>query len=73
MHKKINKQWSKLWGQVHPNFIDEDFYKNYFKDNNYYIGSAPYNFSNIKKFLNKKNNIIDNLSGDELFIIAKNN
>ena len=73
MHKKINKNWSKLWGQVHPNFIDEGFYKNYFKDNNYYIGSAPYNFSNIKNFLNEKNNIIDNLSGDELFIIAKNN
>ena len=45
-NKKINSKWSKLWGMVHPNFIDEKFFRN----NIYYIGSSKYSLENIQNF-----------------------
>ena len=70
-HKKTNLNWSKLWGMVHPNFIDEKFYQKFFKENIYYIGSSEYNLKNIKNFINSNQNYVDNLSGNELMIIVK--
>lgn len=79
IHKKKNKNWNKLWGMVHPNFIDEIFYKNHFKDFQYYISSSPYhqntyeNNIRIKKnFENDNLKYCDELSEDELLIIVKN-
>ena len=70
--KKKNKNWNKLWGMVHPNLLDNEFYKNYFKDMNYYIASSPYNLDEIKKW-NENNNkqFISDLHGDELLVIVK--
>ena len=70
-HKKTNSNWSKLWGMVHPNFIDEIFYQKFFSENIFYIGSSEYNSKNIKNFINSNQNYIDNLSGSELMIIVK--
>ena len=50
-HKKKNSNWSKLWGMVHPNFIDEKFYEKFFNNNIYYIGSSKYNLKNIFSFI----------------------
>lgn len=71
-HKSKNKNWNKLWGMVHPNFLDNKFYKNYFKDMNYYIASSPYKLDEIKKW-NENNNkqFIGDLHGDELLVIVK--
>jgi 2-polyprenyl-3-methyl-5-hydroxy-6-metoxy-1,4-benzoquinol methylase len=76
-HKKTNSNWSKLWGMVHGNLIDEIFYQKFFSENIFYIGSCDYhlkgeyNFKNIKNFINSNQNYIDNLSGNELMIIVK--
>lgn len=71
-HKKYNDNWSKLWGMVHPNLIDEKFYQKFFADKKYYIGSNPFNLDNIKDFVVNNKNFIDDLSGSELMIIIKN-
>ena len=71
-HREKNKNWDKLWGMVHLNFLDENFYKNYFKDYKYYITSSPFNGDSIKKFVNSDNIYCDELSGEELLIIVKN-
>jgi len=70
-NKKINSKWSKLWGMVHPNFIDEKFYEKFFRNNIYYIGSSKYNLKNIQNFTKNNQNYIDDLSGSELMIIVK--
>ena len=70
-NKKTNSNWSKLWGMVHPNFIDEKFYQKFFRENIFYIGSSEYNLRNIQNFIDSNQNYIDNLSGDELMIIVK--
>lgn len=72
-HKKTNSNWSKLWGMVHPNFIDEIFYQKFFSENIFYIGSSEYEYNskNIKNFIHSNQNYIDNLSGSELMIIVK--
>ena len=70
-NKKTNPNWSKAWGMVHPYFIDEKFYQNFFKENIFYIGSSEYNLKNIKNFVNSNQSYIDNLSGNELMIIVK--
>lgn len=70
-HKKKNSNWSKLWGMVHLNFIDEKFYEKFFNNNIYYIGSSKYNLKNIQNFTKNNQNYIDDLSGDELMIIVK--
>jgi len=71
-HREKNKNWNKLWGMVHSNFLDEDFYKSYFKDYKYYITSSPYNGNSIKKFVDSDNSYCEELSGEELLIIVKN-
>jgi len=70
-HIKTNSNWSKLWGMVHPNFIDEKFYQKFFKENIFYIGSSEYNLKNIKNFINNNQDYVDNLSGNELMIVVK--
>ena len=71
-HKKHNPNWSKLWGMVHPNLIDEKFYQKFFSNKKYYIGSNPFNLNNINNYIINNKNFIDDLSGSELMIIIKN-
>ena len=69
--RKKSSNWSKSWGMVHPNFIDEKFYEKFFEKNIYYIGSSKFNLNNIQNFTKNHKNYIDDLSGDTLMIIAK--
>ena len=46
--------------------------KNYFQDYKYYISSNPYSIDSIKNFIDGNQNFCDNLEGDELLIIVKN-
>jgi 2-polyprenyl-3-methyl-5-hydroxy-6-metoxy-1,4-benzoquinol methylase len=57
------------WGKVHPNYLNADFYKFVFKDIPYYIGSSPFRLNNIIPI--EKSSFIDDLTGEELLIIAK--
>lgn len=33
--------WGLLWGEVHPNFLDDQFYKNYFGEGPHLLASLP--------------------------------
>ena len=71
---RINHQlnFHLCWGKVHPNYLNAEFYKKVFENNPYYIGTSPINFDNINlENINKQ--YIDDLSGEELIIIAKIN
>jgi 2-polyprenyl-3-methyl-5-hydroxy-6-metoxy-1,4-benzoquinol methylase len=58
------------WGKVHPNYLNGDFYKYLFRDWSFYIGSSPFNMGNIHP-LQKGDSRVDDLSGEELLVIAK--
>jgi 2-polyprenyl-3-methyl-5-hydroxy-6-metoxy-1,4-benzoquinol methylase len=58
------------WGKVHPNFLNSAFYKYVFKDNPHYIGTSPVNLEKIHP-LERDEFIVDDLSGEELFVIVK--
>ncbi len=60
------------WGKVHPNYLNAQFYKTIFKNLPYYIGSSSFNFESIKNF-KQCEQVIDDLSGEELLVIVKLN
>jgi 2-polyprenyl-3-methyl-5-hydroxy-6-metoxy-1,4-benzoquinol methylase len=68
--KKNPIGFSKAWGKVHPHYLNVEFYKTIFKEKPYYIGSSPFNFSVIKQWKSQEQ-IIDELSGDELIVITR--
>jgi SAM-dependent methyltransferase len=71
--KKIDHyRWNQLWGLVHPNLIDEEFYKNVFNDHQYFITSSfEEDKKNLQEFKEGKNNYIGRLDMGELLIIVK--
>ena len=70
--KKIDPRWNQLWGLVHPNLIDEVFYKNIFNKKQYFITSSfKEDEINLPEFIKGKNNYIGRLDMDELLIIVK--
>jgi 2-polyprenyl-3-methyl-5-hydroxy-6-metoxy-1,4-benzoquinol methylase len=40
--------WHKLWGLVHPNFLDDIFYRSIFADNPIFLSSDPYPMQEIE-------------------------
>lgn len=58
------------WGKVHPNFLDAEFFMNYYKNNPYYIGTFPMDLNNFDNLHNQK---FENLQNDELVVIAQPN
>ncbi len=72
--KKDPNAWHKLWGLVHPNFLDGDFYQSFFSDYPYFLASNPYPTQEIENWgisNQYKRHIADQLSGEELLIIVK--
>jgi len=66
------KVWNQLWGSVHPNFLDDTYYKNTFRSGNIFLDSNPYDSGLIEKYSNIGGKVISkNLSGPELLIISK--
>ncbi len=66
--------WHRLWGLVHPNFLDDFYYRNRFSDHSLLLTSDPYDIDdNIKKWNQGQNvHAAYDLSGSELLIVAKN-
>jgi 2-polyprenyl-3-methyl-5-hydroxy-6-metoxy-1,4-benzoquinol methylase len=63
--------WNQLWGLVHPNFLDERFYRHAFKDDAYLLASPPYDLSAIVRWASSPTESISlDMSGDELLVIA---
>jgi hypothetical protein len=68
--QKNREIFHRFWGKVHPNFINADFYEHIFKERPYCIASTPIIYENIHP-LEMQQLTIDNLSGEELLIVAK--
>lgn len=71
--KKAPFAWHNLWGLVHPNLLDRDFYESYFADAPYFLASNPYPMLEIENWGigRHERHIADPLSGDELLVIVK--
>jgi hypothetical protein len=65
--------WHKLWGLVHPNFLDGEFYQSFFNKASIFLVSNPYSMKQINNWVIGKeiNYIAKQLSGAELLIIVK--
>jgi len=68
--EKHPQTFSSLWGMVHPNFLNVDFYSHVFRDNPFIITSDPYNNLNIFSNWNKESQIVDKSDGEELMVIC---
>ena len=72
-HKKINKNWDKLWGLNHPNFLDEIFYKKIFENKTIFITSDIQKSSKeFENFLKNKISYSGNLNDFELMCVVRN-
>lgn len=71
--KKAPDAWHKLWGLVHPNFLDGDFYQSFFADTPCFLASNPYPMQEIENWGigQHERHIADQLSGEELLVIVK--
>ncbi len=67
------ESWNKLWGLVHPNFIDKKFYEKAFADKSFMLSSAPYSMTEIVRW--KNDDSFDRtkvkLDSDELLVLVK--
>lgn len=48
--RKNTESWSKLWGMVHPNFLDKTFYEHTFAGKSPMIASNPYQLAEITRW-----------------------
>jgi 2-polyprenyl-3-methyl-5-hydroxy-6-metoxy-1,4-benzoquinol methylase len=62
-------EWMSLWGQVHPNFLDPEFYRHTF-GRGLLLASAPYDLDAIKRWSGAEACELD-LGGDELLVVAR--
>jgi 2-polyprenyl-3-methyl-5-hydroxy-6-metoxy-1,4-benzoquinol methylase len=71
-YRNCNKRaWKSTWGMKHPNYLNEQFYKNVFKNIPYYIESSPYEHDKIRRWVETPVQYIGNLQGEELMIIVQ--
>lgn len=66
--------WHLLWGEVHPQLIDEEFCQTRFKKEGFFITSNPYDYSELK-IRSSEGKLFQGaygpLNGDEILIIVK--
>ncbi len=60
------EKWQKAWGNVHPNFLDEQYYRKRFEGKPYLLMSDPYNLDKVKEWRAKPRQGVEDLSGPEL-------
>jgi len=68
-HRAASRDWSKLWGEVHPNFIDDIFLDSSFKRSPRAAGSSPIDNASLPEFAELKQ--LNQLDGGELFFAAR--
>ncbi|MBU1109743.1 MAG: class I SAM-dependent methyltransferase [Candidatus Riflebacteria bacterium] len=70
--KKNRKAWNQLWGKVHPNFLDDNFYETAFPEKHLFLSSDPYSIQEISTWRNGKiKKTIQNLDGSELVCLVR--
>ena len=66
------KSWNHLWGQVHPNFLDEQFYAQLFDGVPNLLASSPYSDRHIPDWVSGGCGSVKlPLSGPELLVLAR--
>jgi len=65
--------WQKLWGMVHPNFLDESFYQNLTKEKDSYFASNPMDLEKLSNWANSKKSGIhlEPLNDEELHFVCR--
>ncbi len=71
-HRAANPvSWMKLWGLVHPNYLDEEFYIRNLKNYAHFITSHTKNIDEIEQWTKNFDSRCLLLDGEELLIVAK--
>ena len=67
------KAWNKLWGMVHPNFLDDRYYSTIFSEQNFRLFSNPYQIIEIENWhIGQASDRFSNqLNGNELLLLAR--
>jgi 2-polyprenyl-3-methyl-5-hydroxy-6-metoxy-1,4-benzoquinol methylase len=68
-HRRRNQQWNKLWGQVHPNLIDDRFLRRSFVEWPRLLTSAPYICEAVERPRSGET-LLGSLDGSELMFAA---
>jgi SAM-dependent methyltransferase len=68
-HRSASPDWSKLWGEVHPNFIDDVFLDRSFRLSPRSVGSSP--IANASVAEEPRLTRLNNMDSGELFFVAK--
>lgn len=68
-HRAASSEWSKLWGEVHPNFIDDLFLDWSFRLSPRAVGSSPIAEPSLPE--KPEMTRLDHLDRDELFFAAR--
>lgn len=71
--RRLNRRsYKQLWGLVHPQLLDELFYKTYFKNKNLFLTSTPFNYEALIEW-DQQSLFVDSVEGHELLCIWRNN
>lgn len=75
-YRKANPwQWQRSWGLVHPNLLDDEYYRLVFNHSPFLIASSPYDYDAINEWMrtedHKGKQRIMALGGEELLCVAK--
>jgi hypothetical protein len=62
----------RVWGMVHPNYLNDEFYKVIFANNPYFITTTPYVISELSNW-DQNSQFVGRLDGNEILIVVRPN
>ena len=68
-HRRRNPDWNRLWGELHPNAVDDRFLRKSFEHWPRLFASSPYRLAGIRR-PSRGELVVDDLSGHELLFVA---
>lgn len=68
--KKDPSGFHLAWGQVHPNYLNANFFQKYYSGRPLFIATTPFDMKALQGW-NQKSHFIGELSGSELLVIAR--
>lgn len=65
--------WTTSWGRVHPNLLDDEYYRTIFHDRPYFISSSPFDHQALRRWAaaDAPGQVTGNLDGGELLVVAR--
>jgi len=66
------ESWMQAWGLVHPNFLDDEFYRTNWGSRPHLLASHPYDLDGVRAWSNRRAPLtLDSLAGDELLFVLE--